>query len=69
MASNESMCLKRGTFSDENITNGNTDDKTELTNTGFCRFFETDEVAKEKLKMVQENTELNFDSDLNEESK
>ena len=66
MASNESTCLNKGTFSDYDVTHGNTDDKMELTNTGFSRFLETDEVAEEESNLVQENAELNFDSDLNE---
>ena len=47
MASNESTCLNKGTFSDDDVTHGNTNDKTEITNTGFL---ETDEGTEEKSK-------------------
>ena len=65
MAPNESTCLNKGTFSDDDVTLKITDDKTELTSGGLEV---TDEIAEEKSKSF-ENAELNFDSDLNEEPK
>ena len=62
MSSNENACLNKGSLSDDDVTHGNTDDKSELTNTGL-------EVAEDRPKIVEENAELNFDSDPIEESK